>query len=239
MSHALLCVNIDHIATLREARGGVYPDPIEGAVMCEKAGCDGITVHLREDRRHIQDRDVFALKDIVKGKFNLEMALSDEIIGIAAKLKPDQITIVPEKREEVTTEGGLDIGKKRKKIIETINLFHSLNIIVSLFIEPDKEVIELSKECGADFIEIHTGTYCNAQDKAAIDKEIDRIYGAANHAVEIGIKVNAGHGLNYSNLKPVLKTPGLLELNIGHSIISRSVFVGLSKAVREMLEIIR
>ncbi len=239
MSHALLCVNIDHIATLREARGGVYPDPVEGAVICEKAGCDGITVHLREDRRHIQDRDVFALKGIVKGKFNLEMALSDEIIGIALKLKPDQITVVPEKREELTTEGGLDVAKNMKKITDAIDLFRSLNILVSLFIEPDKNVIELSKQCGADFIEIHTGTYCNAQEKSVIDKEIDRIYSAANHAVNIGIKVNAGHGLNYGNLKPVLKTPGLLELNIGHSIISRSVFVGLSEAVKEMLKIIR
>jgi pyridoxine 5-phosphate synthase len=239
MSHTLLCVNIDHIATLREARGGVYPDPVEGAIICEKAGCDGITVHLREDRRHIQDRDVFALRDIVKGKLNLEMALSDEIIKIAERLKPDQITIVPEKREELTTEGGLDVVRNMKKITEAVKLFHSLDIIVSLFIEPDREVIEFSKECGADFIEIHTGTYCNAQDKVNIDKEIDRIYAAANHAVKIGIKVNAGHGLNYSNLRPVLKTPGLLELNIGHSIISRSVFTGLSKAVKEMLKIIR
>jgi len=240
MSRTLLCVNIDHIATLREVRGGVvYPDPVEGAILCEKGGCDGITVHLREDRRHIQDKDVFALREIVKGKFNLEMALSDEIIKIAAKVKPDQITIVPEKREELTTEGGLDVGRNMQKLIDSINLFHSLNIIVSLFIEPDKEVIDLSKKCGADFIEIHTGTYCNAIQKAGIDKEIDRIYDAAKHAVSIGIKVNAGHGLNYSNLRPVLKTPGLLELNIGHSIISRSVFVGLPKAVKEMLKIIR
>ncbi len=240
MSRTLLCVNIDHIATLREVRGGVvYPDPVEGAILCEKSGCAGITVHLREDRRHIQDKDVFALRKIVKGKFNLEMALSDEIIKIAAKVKPDQITIVPEKREELTTEGGLDVGRNMKKIIDSINLFHSLNIIVSLFIEPDKEVIDLSKKCGADFIEIHTGTYCNAIQKTEIDKEIDRIYDAAKHAVNIGIKVNAGHGLNYSNLKPVLKTPGLLELNIGHSIISRSVFVGLPIAVKEMLKIIR
>ncbi|MBN2402860.1 MAG: pyridoxine 5'-phosphate synthase [Spirochaetes bacterium] len=239
MSAALLCINIDHIATLRQARGGVYPDPVEGALLCERSGCDGITVHLREDRRHIQDRDVFALKEIVKGKFNLEMALSDEIIKIAAEVKPDQITIVPEKREELTTEGGLDVGKNTKKIIESINLFHSLNIAVSLFIEPDEKVIELSKKCGADYIEIHTGTYCNAVQKEEINKEIDRIYNAANHALKIGIKVNAGHGLNYSNLKPVLKTPGLEELNIGHSIISRAVFVGLPEAVKEMLKIIK
>ena len=239
MSRILLCVNIDHIATLREARGGIdYPDTVEGAILCEKSGSAGITVHLREDRRHIQDKDVFALKDIVKGKFNLEMALSDEIIDIAANVKPGQVTIVPEKREEKTTEGGLDVRKNLKKISDTVSLFHRNNILVSLFIEPDKEAIDLSKECGADFIEIHTGTYCNALREDQINKEIDRIYSAADHAVNIGIKVNAGHGLNYSNLEPVLKTPGLLELNIGHSIISRSVFVGLPEAVKEMLQII-
>jgi pyridoxine 5-phosphate synthase len=239
MSDVLLCVNIDHIATLREARGGVYPDPVEGAKICEKSGCNGITVHLREDRRHIQDKDVFELKEIVKGKFNLEMALSDAIINIAKKIKPDQVTLVPEKRKEVTTEGGLDVGRNAKKISETISLFHKLNILVSLFIEPDIKTVEISKKCGADFIEIHTGTYCNAVKKGDIDKEIDRIYNAANLAMDIGIKVNAGHGLNYSNIKPVVKIPGLVELNIGHSIISRSVFTGLSNAVKEMLKLIK
>ncbi len=237
MSHIVLCVNIDHIATLREARGISYPDPVEGAILCEKSGCDGITVHLREDRRHIHDKDVFSLKEIVKGKFNLEMALSDEIIRIAKKVKPDQVTIVPEKREEVTTEGGLDVGKNIKKITSTVQIFHDLDILVSLFIEPDREAVDISKESGADFIEIHTGTYCNAVQKAEMDKEIDRIYNAANHALKAGIRVNAGHGLNYANIQPVLTTPGLEELNIGHSIISRSVFIGLGSAVREMLEI--
>lgn len=239
MSQILLCVNIDHIATLRQARGGNEPDPIEGAIICENSGCDGITVHLREDRRHIQDRDIFELKKIVKGKFNLEMALSDEIINIAKKIKPDQVTIVPEKREEITTEGGLDVKKNILKIKDTVKLFHDQNILVSLFVEPDIETIGLSKECGADYIEIHTGTYCNAINKTKVDKEIDRIYSAAKHAVKIGIKVNAGHGLNYKNLKPVLNASGLEEVNIGHSIISRSVFVGLSKAVQEMLEILK
>lgn len=234
----LLCVNIDHIATLREAQGRNEPDPAECAVLCEKAGCDGITVHLREDRRHIQDRDVFALKQVVRGKFNLEMALSDEIINIAEKVKPNQITIVPEKREEIIAEGGLDVRKNMLKIKDTLKLFHDQNILVSLFIEPDIETIELSRECGADFIEIDTGTYCNAVLKAGIDKEIDRIYSAANHAVKVGIKVSAGHGLDYKNITPVLYARALEEVNIGRSIISRSAFVGLSRAVKEMLELL-
>ncbi|MFH0976420.1 MAG: pyridoxine 5'-phosphate synthase [Spirochaetota bacterium] len=239
MSGVLLCVNIDHIATLREARGGSYPDPVEGAKICENSGCHGITVHLREDRRHIQDKDVIKLKETVKGTFNLEMALSDEIINIAKKIKPDQVTIVPEKRKEITTEGGLDVRRNAKKISETITAFHKKNILVSLFIEPDIRAVEISKKCGADFIEIHTGSYCNAVKKTDIDKEIDRIYNAADHALNIGIKINAGHGLNYSNIKPVIKIPGLVELNIGHSIISRSVFTGLSDAVKQMLELIK
>jgi pyridoxine 5-phosphate synthase len=239
MSRILLGVNIDHIATLREARGGNEPDPVEGALICEKCGCNGITVHLREDRRHIQDKDVFAIKDVIRGKLNLEMALSDEIINIAKKLKPDQATIVPEKREEITTEGGLDVRKNMLKIKATVKLFHDQDIQVSLFVEPDIEIVELSKECGADFIEIHTGSYCNAVHNEEIGKEINRIYNAADHAAKVGIKVNAGHGLNYKNIMPVLKTRGLVELNIGHSIISRSVFVGLSKAVEEMLDLLK
>jgi pyridoxine 5-phosphate synthase len=234
----LLCVNIDHIAVLRELRGGNEPDPIESAVICEKSGCDGITAHLREDRRHIQDRDVFAIKDVIRGKFNLEMALSDEIISIAEKVKPNQVTIVPEKREEITPEGGLDVRQNEAKIKDTVKLFHDQNTLVSLFVEPDVETIELSKECGADFIEIHTGGYCNAVRKGGIDREIDRIYSAANHAVKVGIRVSAGYGLNYRNITPVLKARALEEVNIGHSIISRSLSVGLSKAVVEMLEIL-
>ncbi len=234
----LLCVKIDHIATLREAQGGKEPDPAECAVLCEKAKCDGITVHLRQDRRHIQDRDVFALKSVIRGKFNLEIGLSDEIIGIAGKVKPNQITIAPEKRQEITTEGRLDIRKNGAKIKHTVSFFHDQDILVSLFVGPDVDAIELSKELGADFIEIDTGSYCSAVDKAGIDKEIDRIYRAADHAVKVGIKVSAGHGLSYGNIMPVLKTRALEQVSIGHSIISRSVFVGLPKAVEEMLEIL-
>ncbi len=234
----LLSVKIDHIAILRETRGGNEPDPIEGAVTCEKSGCDGITAHLREDRRHIQDRDVFAIKDVIRGKFNLEIGLSDEIIGVARKVKPHQVTIVPEKREEITTGGGLDVRQNKAKIEDTIKLFHDQNILVSCSVDPDVDAIELLKEFGADFIEIHTGTYCNAVHKAEIDKEIGRIYSAANQAIKVRIKVSAGHGLNYKNIMPILKTRALEEVNIGHSIISRSVFVGLSRAVDEMVEIV-
>ena len=238
MSKAILCVNIDHIATIREARGGAEPDLLEGARICEASGAAGITVHLREDGRHIQDRDVFALKKIVKGKFNLEMALSDDIIRVARKVVPDQITIVPEKREELTTEGGLDVKGNAARIKEVVNIFHGLGVVISLFVEPDKEAVEISKETGADFIEIHTGSYCNAGSPGRIKKEIERIYKAAEFGRHAGIRINAGHGLNYKNIQAVLKTPGLEELNIGHSIISRSVFTGLSNAVREMADII-
>ncbi len=234
----LLCININHIAALRELRGGDEPDPIESAVICEKSGCDGISAHLRQDRRHIQDRDVFAIKDVIRGKFTLEMGLSDEIIGITEKVKPSQVTIVPEKREEITLEGGLDVRQNEIKIRNTVKLFHDQSILVSLFVGPDLETIELSKECGADFIEIHTGRYCDTARKGGMDKEIDRIYGAANHAVKVGIRVSAGHGLNYTNITPVLKARALEEVNIGHSIVSRSLSVGLSKAVKEMLEIV-
>ncbi|MCX8122959.1 MAG: pyridoxine 5'-phosphate synthase [Spirochaetes bacterium] len=238
MAHVQLCVNVDHIATLRQARGGKEPDPIQGAIICEENGAAGITVHLREDRRHIQDYDVFALRSVVKGKFNLEMALSDEIIAIALKAKPDQITLVPEKRKEITTEGGLDVKKNFKRICEIVSLFHNENILVSLFIEPEEEAVKLSKETGADFIELHTGTYCNARDSQIIEMEKKRLFDAAKIATSIGIRVNAGHGLNYINTAPILNMPGLEELNIGHSIISRSIFTGLANAVSEMVKII-
>ncbi len=234
----LLYVNVDHIATLREAHGGNEPDPAECAVLFEKAGCDGITAHLCEDGRRVKVRDAFAIKEAICGKFNLEIALSDGIISLARKVKPNQITIVPEKREEIATGGGLDVRQNAAKIKDTVKLFHDQNILVSLSVEPDLDAIELSKECGADFIEIHTGTYCNAVDKAEIDNEIDRIYCAANRAVNVGLKVSAGHGLNYRNIMLVLKARALEQVTIGHSIISRSVFVGLSKAIEEMLEIL-
>lgn len=239
MSNILLCVNVDHIATLREARGGIEPDLIKGAVICEQNGADGITVHLREDRRHIQDQDVFSLKEVVKGKFNLEMALSDEIIDIAAKIIPDQITLVPEKRQELTTEGGLDVAAYSDRIKDIVSQFHELKVLVSLFIEPDKSVVEISKETSADFIEIHTGTYCNAQNENEITTELERIYSAAAYAQEVGIRINAGHGLNYENIHPILKINGLEELNIGHSIISKSIFMSIGHAVSDMVSIVK
>ncbi len=233
-----LCINVDHIATLRQARGEEEPDPVEGAAICEMAGVHGITVHLREDRRHIQDDDVFRLKETVNGTFNLEMALSDDIIKIARRVKPDQITLVPEKREEITTEGGLDVSAQMSRIKEVVSEFRGLGIITSLFVEPDVKVVDASKEAGADYIEIHTGTYCNAFKTGRYEDELKRILGAAEHGVSIGIGINAGHGLNTRNVVPVLDAAGLHELNIGHSIISRSVFIGLSGAVQEMLSVI-
>jgi pyridoxine 5-phosphate synthase len=234
-----LCVNIDHIATVRQARGGFEPDPLDGVAPCEDNGAAGITVHLREDRRHIQDSDVFRLREVVKGKLNLEMALSNDIIAVARTLVPDQITLVPEKRQEITTEGGLDVAGNKKKIIEVVELFHGLGVIVSLFIEPHRDAVIASAQTGADFIELHTGTYCNARNEPDIGREIGRIHEAARIALDHGMRVNAGHGLNYQNLIPVLATPGLEELNIGHSIIARSIFTGLGQAVREMVDVIR
>jgi pyridoxine 5-phosphate synthase len=238
MAGITLCVNVDHIATLRQARGGKEPDPVQGAILCENAGAAGITVHLREDRRHIQDADVFSLKKAVRGKLNLEMALSDDVIAVARKLVPHQVTLVPEKRQEVTTEGGLDVKKNFDRIREVVKMFHDLNVVVSLFVEPDTEVAEKSSEMGADYIELHTGSYCDAADGAAGEHELERIYNAARRGLEAGLRINAGHGLNYRNIVPVLGTPGLEELNIGHSIISRSIFTGIEGAVREMLDII-
>ena len=239
MNKIKLCVNVDHIATLRQARGGTYPDPVKGAMLCEENGADGITVHLREDRRHIQDFDVFALRDVVNGKFNLEMALSDDIISVAEQVLPDQITLVPEKREELTTEGGLNVKDNISKISEFIKKFHDLDIEISLFIEPDTLVIDQSCDSGADFVEFHTGTYCNSVKDEDINRELARLYTAAEHAVKKGIRVNAGHGLNYKNTTPILGMNGLEELNIGHSIISQLIYSGLPVAVRDMVKLLQ
>ncbi len=214
------------------------PDPVHGAVLCELNGADGITVHLREDRRHIQDRDVLVLKETVRGKFNLEMAISDEIVDLALRVVPDQVTVVPEKRQELTTEGGLDVKGNFDALKRCTARFHEKGILVSFFIEPDHKTVDLSKKCGADFIEFHTGTYCNALAGPAREKELIRIYTAAENALALGVRVNAGHGLNLDNVIPLLKTGGLEELNIGHSIISRAVFTGLPDAVRQMKEVI-
>jgi len=234
---AKLCVNIDHIATLREARKGVEPDPLWGAVICELAGANGITVHLREDRRHIRERDVRLLKELLTVKLNLEMSVAPEIVEIAHHLKPEQITLVPEKREELTTEGGLDVlgVKDLKKIVDS---FKKNNIIVSLFIDAEANQIKASKEAGADFIELHTGRYASVVGEEERRKELEKLAGGAKQALDVGLRVHAGHGLNYQNVKPVAKIAGIEDLNIGHSIISRAVFVGLEKAVKEMLSLI-
>lgn len=236
----LLCVNVSHVAALRAARGGNEPDPVEAARICTKTGCNSVAVRLREDRHHIQDRDVFAIRNAIpiNGNFYVEIALSNEIVDIATRVKPNRITIVPEKKEDMTPKGGLDVRKNMVEIKNAVESFHGQDISVSLFVEPDIETIELSKECGADFVEIHTGAYSNAADKAEIDKEIEKIYSASEHAARIRIKANAGCGLNYENVRPLLHARELLEVNIGHAIISRSDSVGLSRAVEEMMAIL-
>ncbi|MCX8091963.1 MAG: pyridoxine 5'-phosphate synthase [Verrucomicrobiae bacterium] len=235
-----LGVNIDHVATLREARyrgrERGEPDPIAAARECEAAGAHGITVHLREDRRHIQDRDVWMLREIVRTRLNLEMANAPEIVEIALRLKPDIICLVPERRQEITTEGGLDVVAAERAIAETRRRMNDAGIEVSLFIAPDPEQVAAAARTGAQFIELHTGAYAEHFDDAARrEAELDRLVRAARQAHELGLKVNAGHGLNYLNLPALHRVPHLVELNIGHSIVSRAVFVGLAQAVKEML----
>lgn len=234
-----LGINIDHVATLRQARKGENPDPVWAAVICELAGCDSIVCHLREDRRHIQDRDVYLLKQVIKTRLNLEMALSDEIIKIALDVKPYQVTLVPEKREELTTEGGLDIIRNFDRVKESAEKFHKAGIIVSLFIEPDEKQILSSKKTGAEFIEIHTGRYAETRTEKDAAAELEKISKATAYALSIGMRVNAGHGLDYKNTAPICKIKGIEELNIGYSIIGRSVLIGLENAVKEMLNIIK
>lgn len=237
MRNVKLCVNVDHVATLRQARGGHEPDPVKAAIIAEKAGANGITVHLREDRRHIQDNDLYRLKEVVKGKFNLEMALSEEIVKIAHDLSPEQVTLVPENRAEITTEGGLDVKSNYDRIAEVAAGFKKAGILVSLFIEPDIETVELSGRAGVEYVEFHTGNYVHAEDERSVRHQLDCLFMAAERAVELNIRVNAGHGLNYENVKPVLDMPKLEELNIGHSIVSYAVFSGFQRAVTEMLEL--
>ncbi len=232
-----LGVNIDHIATIRQARGGNEPDPVTAAGIAELNGADGITVHLREDRRHIQDRDLDILRKTVKTSLNLEMANNDEIIKIALAVKPDQITLVPEKRMELTTEGGLDVEKNIFSLTETVKKFINAGITVSLFIDPDKKQIEASSKTGASHIELHTGSYANS-DKNNHYSELNKILESAMFAKELGFIVNAGHGLNYINVYDLFKFQYWNEFNIGHSIISKAVFLGLDNAVREMKNIL-
>lgn len=235
-----LGVNIDHVATLREARyrgrERGEPDPIAAARECEAAGAHGITVHLREDRRHIQDRDVWKLREIVRTRLNLEMANAPEIVEIALRLKPDIICLVPERRQEITTEGGLDVVAAEAAIAETRRRMNDAGIQVSLFIAPDPAQVAAAARVGAQFVELHTGAYAeHFDDPARRDAELERLIRAAHQAHQLGLKVNAGHGLNYRNLPALHRVPHLVELNIGHSIISRAVFVGLAAAVKEML----
>lgn len=231
-----LGVNIDHIATLREARKTNYPDPVEAAVFAELAGADGITAHLREDRRHIQDRDIYILRSTLKTSLNLEMALNPSILEIALKVLPDEVCIVPENREEVTTEGGLDVIANRAKLREFVPALQEKRIVVSLFVDPDPRQIEAAVDCGAEFIEIHTGSYADAKDEIATHAEFEKVRNAAGFAVSIGLRVNAGHGLNYRNVAPICQIPQIEALNIGHSIVSRAVYVGLERAVRDMID---
>lgn len=234
-----LGVNIDHVATLREARKVSYPDPIYAAVLAELGGCDGITVHLREDRRHIKERDLYILKDTIKTRLNLEMSTSDEIVEIALKVKPDMVTLVPEKRQELTTEGGLDVVRNRREIEEVIKIFKKENIDVFIFIDADRKQIDMAKNIGADGIEIHTGRYADARSKKDIESEFLKIKDALQFSLDIELVTSAGHGLNYQNVRKIAELTGLYELNIGHSIVSYAVYVGMERAVREMVNIIR
>jgi pyridoxine 5-phosphate synthase len=227
-----LTVNIDHVATLRQARRGVEPNPITAAVLVELAGAHGITVHLREDRRHIQDKDVYRLKEVISIPLNLEMAPIEEMVEIASRVQPQMCTLVPERREELTTEGGLKVVGFEKTLERIIQSLKKKEILVSVFIEADKEQIKAAKELGAQFVEIHTGRYAEHPE---CREELIKIEEAVKYSQEIGLKVNAGHGLNYHNVQAIARIPGIVELAIGHSIIARAVLVGLEKAVREML----
>ncbi len=234
-----LGVNIDHVATLRQARGVTEPDPIEAAGICEKAGCDGIVVHLREDRRHINETDLRALRKTVNAKLNLEMSVAPEIVAIACEVKPDQATLVPERRQELTTEGGLDVMGQKDNIARVVKDLQKEGIVVSLFVAPDPDQVVASSEVGAQLIELHTGRYANTAAGEDQNYELAKLVEAKDLAIGLGLRVAAGHGLNYQNVKPVAQIPGIEELNIGHSIISRAVFSGLGEAVREMKALIK
>lgn len=235
----LLGVNIDHVATLRNARGGIDPDPIQAAEICEKSGATSITTHLREDRRHIKDQDVKTLKKILKTNLNLEMAVTDEMQKIALSVKPHSVCLVPEKRQEVTTEGGLDVSSRLNRITEFVQPLLDAGILVSLFIDPSKEQVYAAAKTGAQFIELHTGQYSMAFGTPDETEEFEKLREASRLAHALGLKVNAGHGLNYENVYRMKQIEDLYELNIGHSIIARSVFVGLEQAVNEMKNLIK
>ncbi len=234
----LLGVNIDHVATLRQARRTYEPDPVWAAALAELGGADGITIHLREDRRHIQDRDLRLLRETVTVKLNLEMACADEIVDIASRVQPDQATLVPERREEVTTEGGLDVVNHRQKVAEVIARLKDAGISVSLFLDPVAPQIDAAAELGADAVELHTGQYALARKSGEKARQLQLLYEAGRRVRERGLVLHAGHGLNYQNVIPIAQMEGMHELNIGHSIVSRAVFVGLERAVREMKRLV-
>ena len=234
-----LGVNVDHVATIRQARGINEPDPVTAAALAELAGAECITVHLREDRRHIQDRDVELLRKTVKTRLNLEMAATEEMIGIALKVLPDSVTLVPEKRQELTTEGGLDVVQLRAGLKEQISTLRQGGILVSLFIDPDLDQIKAAHRVGADAIELHTGSYCEVSEGTERKAELAKLEMAVRAGRKLGLQVNAGHGLNYVNVRDVVALDGIQELNIGHSIVSRAVLVGMDRAVREMVALLK
>jgi pyridoxine 5-phosphate synthase len=234
-----LSVNIDHIATIRQARRGVEPDPVSAALLAELAGADGIIAHLREDRRHVQDRDLRLLRETVQTKLNLEMAATDEMQRIALEVRPNITTLVPEKREELTTEGGLEVASRIDFMRSYINRLQQGGIVVSLFVDPDEKQVSAARKSGADWVEIHTGAYANANTEKDREREFVKITEAAKLAGSLGLRVGAGHGLNYVNVRQIARIPEVEELNIGHSIISRAVLVGLERAVREMRALIQ
>jgi len=234
-----LGINIDHVATLRQARREFDPDPIWAAQICERAGADSIVAHLREDRRHINDKDIQRLKKIVKSRFNLEMSIAPEIVRIVLGIQPTIATLVPERRQEITTEGGLDVVRHFGRIKKTVNALQGKGIMVSLFISPDKRQITKAFETKAESVELHTGLYARAKTPPAIKRELNRLQAAVIYARSLGLTVNAGHGLNYANTKAIVQIPGIEELNIGHAIISQAIFVGLEKAVKDILKLTR
>ena len=233
-----LGVNIDHIATIRQARRGVEPDPVAAAVIAELAGADGITVHLREDRRHIQERDVRLLRQTIRTRLNLEMAATPEMVAIALDVKPDYITLVPERREEITTEGGLNVKAQGDRLSKFVHQLQGAGIPVSLFVDPETEQLQASAKTGAKFVELHTGTYANAKNEEELQHQLKVLTEGGKLAIKLGLRLNSGHGLTYWNTRAVAQIAGMEELNIGHSIISRAVLVGLDRAIREMKALI-
>jgi len=238
MEHIRLGVNVDHVATIRQNRGTRYPDPVAAAAICELAGADQITVHLREDRRHIQERDVRILRQTVQTELNLEMAANEDVLAIACDVRPDLATLVPERRQELTTEGGLAVLGREAEVAATVHRLKDAGIRVSLFIAPDPATVHASLQCGADQVEIHTGFFADARGLRQ-EEELARILEAVEVGRELGVSVAAGHGLDYVNARAVCRIPGVQELNIGHSIVSRALFVGMDQAVREMIGLLR